>query len=95
MRTETDLELLDKLLDNYEMLLTERQRDAFTEMREKLLEGVRKRLSEKQRRWAEKILQEWEPRPVASSEFVPRGREVETPAALRRENLPMRPPGRR
>lgn len=32
---------------------------------------------------------------LVSRGLVPRGREVETPFVLRRENLPMKPPGRK
>jgi hypothetical protein len=54
-------------------------------------------LSDKQRAWARKIAgvggETYEN--LYSAGKVPRGREVPTPAVLRRENLPMRPPGRK
>lgn len=96
-RPEKDGEILNKLLDLYEMLLTENQRKAFEGMRDYLSKGGKRKLSPKQRKWASKILNQFEPiyGNYVSSGIVPRGREVETPTILRRENLPMAPPGRK
>lgn len=56
-------------------------------------------LTEGQRGWLEETAKRLgivEPaRNLVSRGLVPRGAEVPTPAVLRRENLPMRPPGRR
>jgi hypothetical protein len=56
-------------------------------------------LSAKQRVWVRAIYEKFFDEPMyenlASSGGLCRGREVETPAVLRRENLPMRPPKRR
>lgn len=94
-RSESDRELLGKLL-NYRNLLTEKQRDAFLEMQERLNRNAKLKLSPKQRRWAEIVLEEYDPsyRNLISNRLVPSGRNIETPAVLRRENLPMKPPGR-
>lgn len=57
-------------------------------------------LTAKQRAWAAGVIAGHyvEPEPeyenLISSGRAPRGREVETPALLRRENLPLRPPRR-
>lgn len=58
-------------------------------------------LSPKQRAWAESVATgkhvEAEPEyeNLVSRGLVPRGREVAPPTALRRENLPLKPPTRR
>ena len=79
--------------------ITEAEREAFDEMLA-MLDAGRCTLSEKQRAWVRSVGQ----RAGADIDGVmdrwkrgeiPRGREVETPVVLRRENLPMKPPGRR
>lgn len=56
-------------------------------------------LSLKQRGWLRAVYEKTFDEPMyenlASSGKLCRGREVETPAILRRENLPLRPPQRR
>jgi hypothetical protein len=56
-------------------------------------------LSDKQRAWMnaiyEQLFDEPEYENLASSGKLCRGREVPTPAILRRENLPLKPPRRR
>jgi hypothetical protein len=50
-----------------------------------------RRLTKKQRGWAEDIARRVFP--ILASD-VPKGNRVETPVLLRRANLPMKPPGR-
>lgn len=97
MRTENDRDLLTKLVTTYRDLLTEAQRDAFDDMDERLRGNVKRKLTFKQRRWAEKVLEEYEPsyENAISSGAAPLGRPVEMPAVLRRENLVFKPPGRK
>jgi len=56
-------------------------------------------LTAKQRQWAQRLLASLNGEVVYTNDWssgkVPRGREVETPPMLKRENLPLRPPGRR
>lgn len=89
----TDKELLDLVLEEEE--LPDEQREAFTDMRQKLGSG---KLSEKQRAFVRGVLgdkAEPEYENLVSSGKVSVGNHVETPAILRRENLPLRPPARR
>jgi len=91
-------------------VLIDAQREAFTEMRTEMRREIPRRcgfadreyarwsLSEKQRRWVVSVLEQHEPTyegDLVSSGKVPRGREVATIPALRPENLPKAPPGRR
>ena len=91
-----DAELLAKVLDSDD--LSDGVRAAFEDMQHKV---ERFGLSKKQREWARTILAGGKYVPpeeylnLVSGGQVPRGREVATPVALRRENLPMKPPPRR
>lgn len=73
--------------------------EAATAFREMLERG--RALTPKQRAWAEGVATgrhvEAEPEyeNLVSRGLVPRGREVEPPALLRREKLPLKPPTRR
>lgn len=90
----TDKELLKLALDDDE--LPDETREAFTDMQTKI--GVSGRLTDKQRAWVRNVLgdkAEPEYENLVSSGKVPRGVHVESPPVLRRENLPLRPPGRR
>jgi hypothetical protein len=77
--------------------LDEREAAAFAGMATRCERG--KPLTEGQRQWLEESaarLGVVEPaRNLVSRGIVPRGDEVPTPAVLRRENLPMKPPGRK
>lgn len=90
-RAQEDVELLRTVLANR---LEDEQHEAFSSMLEELVEGRRERLSGKQRSWVRDVLEEHIPQyeNLVSSGKVPRGREVETPPALR--NLPKRPPSK-
>jgi hypothetical protein len=65
--------------------------DAFKEMQSLLMTGERQVLSLSQRAWVEEAARRVMP---IDSSLVPRGREVEPPASLRRENLPLKPPSK-
>lgn len=93
---ESDRRLVRRVLDEE---ITEAEREAFDEMLA-MLDAGRRVLSEKQRAWVREVgkrsgadvdgvMDRWK------RGEIPRGREVETPAVLRRENLPMKPPGKR
>lgn len=94
--TREDMALLERAI----AAASAAERDAAADAFRRMLAG-RCKLTPKQRAWAEGVAEgrfvEAEPEyeNLVSSGRVPRGREVETPAALRRENLPLRPPGRR
>ena len=94
---ESDRVLVRDVLAESE--LTDEEREAFEEMRD-MLDTGRATLSDKQRAWVrnvgkragadiDRVMDRWK------KGEIPRGNEVETPAVLRRENLPMKPPGRR
>ena len=72
---------------------------AFRDMLKRLELGDQQQLSQKQRGYLASIYERVCAEPVylnlASSGKLCRGREVETPAVLRRENLPLKPPKRR
>jgi hypothetical protein len=88
---ERDRQLLGRVLAQE---LTGEQREAFADMLAGLVEGRRSQLSANQRGWARGVLDAHAPEyeNLVSSGRVPRGREVEVPAALR--DLPKRPPSR-
>lgn len=75
--------------------LPDKAREAFADMLSQLRERKIKGLTDKQRRWAKEMIGEPEYENLVTAGKVPRGREVPTPPMLRRENLPMKPPGRR
>ena len=82
-----DLELLDMLCGDPELEVSEWR--AFRNMRAEIRTGSYKRLSLKQRAWAEDVARRITP--IKASD-VPKGAEVETPEVLR--NLPKEPPRR-
>jgi hypothetical protein len=87
-----DLEILELLLDDATGEVTDYDRGAFVGMRARVINhlGVEtRRLSRKERKWAEDAARRIVPLNVKE---VPRGRPVETPAVLR--HLPKKPPGR-
>jgi hypothetical protein len=75
--------------------LKEHERDLFTVWLTELRDGVRNRLSMRQRVWANDVLDRSDERAanLVSRGLVPRGREVAVPEVLR--VLPKRPPGQR
>ncbi|GAC1448474.1 MAG: hypothetical protein PVSMB8_07460 [Vulcanimicrobiaceae bacterium] len=105
-RRDYDLKLLRQLLDHdHETLDRELEsgdtvREVFACILAEMTDytaNVAKRhsMSDKQRAWAENLLAEIKPTEnLVSRGLVPRGREVETIAALKPENLPRKPPGR-
>lgn len=95
MTVETDGKLLRDAIAK--PTLSEETREAFQDMLEKL-DANHRELSEKQRAWVKSALgDDLEPEyeNLVSAGKVPRGKEVETIPALRRENLPLKPPGRK
>lgn len=104
---ESDLRLLTKALEKLEERAVEVADDedaheylnnaisAFEDMRADIKDGKRAQLSAKQRDWAAREAGEELTLNLVSSGKVPRGREVLTPDALKPENLPKKPPGRR
>lgn len=84
-----DRELLSKLLTHD---LGEDEREAFSDMFQAILGGERRGLSEKQRAWAKRRLDELEPtyENLVSEGKVKRGKEVE----MMFERGPLKPPGR-
>jgi hypothetical protein len=86
-----DGELLEVILNSGD--LSEVEVHAFADMRAGLVDpnGPRRGLSKRQRAWAEEVARRVVP---IRAEEVPRGREVVDPVSLRRENLPLKPPGR-
>lgn len=97
----TDAEVLRRALahmkEDEELKGDDEAPERFAELIGEFDEGYRKALSPRQRAWANAVLDRYEPRVenLVSRGLVPRGRPVETPAALRPENLPKRPPARR
>ena len=87
-----DLKLLLALVDEHSHELTEGESEAFQDMLDRVRRGGR--MSLKQKQWAQKTLEKFQPtyENLVSSGQVPRGKEVPLPEVLR--NLPMRPPGR-
>lgn len=71
---------------------------AFRDMLTRLEDGFYDTLSAKQESFVRDIYVRVFPSEdggeIVLAKDVPRGKEVETPAMLRRENLPLRPPGR-
>jgi len=90
-RNEEDIALLRTVLDQR---LEDAEAEAFKSMLEELVEKRRDCLSGKQRSWVRDVVDAHVPQyeNLVSSGKVPRGREVETPPALR--NLPKRPPSK-
>jgi hypothetical protein len=85
-----DFALLQQLTgDADDAELNDVERTMLSDMFGQVREG--RRLTKKQRKWSEDIARRT--MPILASD-VPRGKRVETPVALRRENLPLRPPGR-
>lgn len=86
----TDDALLERVVD---YVLTERQTEAFAEMRDHVDAG--RRLSPAQRAWIRSVIKANEPtyKNEFSAGLVPRGADVPTPPAL--QNLPKKPPHRR
>jgi hypothetical protein len=88
-----DLSLLERILAPQNAPeLSPYERGAFAGMLADLKSGERATLSRKQRKFAEDTDARLKPIDAAT---VAKGKSVETPACLRRENLPMRPPGGR
>lgn len=101
MRYEDDVALVRKVLDEE---LRPFEREAFEGMLAKLLLDIRTGgmppcLTERQRTWlrdvgrrvgadVDNVMAKWK------AGQIPRGDEVPTPDVLKRENLPMKPPGR-
>jgi|HubBroStandDraft_2_1064218.scaffolds.fasta_scaffold107277_3 hypothetical protein len=79
--------------------LSENDRRAFRSMLNSLNAGAKLCLTEPQRAWVvgvfERVFDEEVYENLFSRGLVPVGRPVETPAVLRKENLPLKPPGRR
>jgi hypothetical protein len=86
----SDTELLQRALEGE---LSDDQREAFTDMLERVGRGGK--LTDKQRSWVKAVLDEPEYENLVSAGKVPMGKPIETPAILRPENLPKRPPPRR
>lgn len=92
---EKDRAILKQALEKPD--LSDENRESFEDMLEKL-NAADKELSPKQRSWVKTILgdaAEPEYENLFSSGKVPLGNPVETIPALRRENLPLKPPGRK
>ena len=87
-----DLALLEDVLAGK---LTDRQRSAFEEMRDGILEDEAhvRTLSPKQRAWVRRVLDVPTYENLVSSGRVERGAPVETPKVL--QVLPLKPPHRR
>jgi hypothetical protein len=85
-----DVSLIKKLL-TYE--LNDNQHDAFSDMSVRLQRSAVATLSEKQRHWAQEVLDQWEPQYLNdfSAGNIPRGKEV----VLNTGPKPLRPPTRR
>ena len=90
-----DQDLLRQALNAKE--LKEHERNLFAVWLIELENGERNRLSQRQRVWTNDVLDRSEERTanLVSRGLVKRGREVPLPEVLKRENLPMKPPGRR
>ncbi len=91
----TDLDLLNVLLADQTGGVRPDERKAFEDMHRWVADSlgtpiVGRRLKPKQRTWAEEAARRIVP---IDSRDVPRGKPVETPAALK--NLPKAPPGRK
>lgn len=89
---DDDIALLKEVLDTAKLAHVH---DTFENMLLKLQEHPTWTLTAKQRSWAQELVGKPVYENLASSGKAPRGREVPTPVVLRRENLPMKPPGRR
>ena len=74
--------------------ITEAEREAFADMKTDLESGARRALSRKQLEWAKQVRERFAPtyENAWSEGRVPKGRDVETPAALK--FLPKSPPRR-
>jgi hypothetical protein len=97
-KREDDLSHLAAVLDDHDHELQTGEAEAFASMRERLYADEKSALSPKQREWLRKVYERvtgggYEN--LVSTGRVKLGKAVETPACLRRENLPMKPPGRR
>jgi len=92
---KNDLEMLSKLLAESD--LDPSEREAFTDMQRHLRDRPSAILTEKQRAWVRGVLVRFEPQyeNLVSSGKVSNTTKVETIDLLKRENLPLRPPGRR
>lgn len=96
---EQDIRALKELLEDPERLTRKGEYDAFASMLDSLTgNGAFPDLTPTQRAW---VLSRCDDLgivaidPSSRNRDVPRGREVETPELLRRENLPMRPPAKK
>ncbi len=103
---ETDLSMLSELLDHHVDEMTEKEVEAFADMRfdlqayGEILKNTSAgrgfhQLTDKQRQWVTSVHERLIPAysNLVSRGLVPRGREVPTPAVLL--NLPKKPPPRR
>ena len=87
---QQDLETLTKLVEDFDGQLRDGELEAFMNMRAMLLEGQFHCLTDKQRAWAKKKLEEFQPEyeNLVSSGKVPRGNEVQSMVGP----LPKKPP---
>lgn len=86
---------LDLLAEVLGHTITEKEKEAFEEMRTQVESGKYMGITERQEQWVRRVLAEHKPTYTNdwSAGRVPRGAEVPTPKAL--QNLPKFPPGRR
>lgn len=104
---QADLDKLRALVARFDQMEVDEELDdsteshakAFRDMLKRLELGDQQSLTQKQRQYLggihERMMGEPDYVNIASSGKLCRGREVETPPMLRRENLPMRPPKRK
>lgn len=87
-----DVHLLQRLLTDCQ--LSDREIEAFAEMRDYVSQDSARALSKKQRDWAKAVYDRHNPvyENLVSSGKVPNRSSVPTPEVLK--NLPLRPPGR-
>lgn len=90
-----DKELLRRAIECSE--IKEHEKELFTKWLDELESGELRVLSMKRKTWANDVIDRDEPRAanLVSRGLVPTGREVPTPEVLKRENLPLKPPGRK
>jgi hypothetical protein len=106
---QAHLTLLKRVLDLFEDEVNAYAREAFERMYDDMTTELPSRcawgpavwkkwdLSESEERWVLKALGEEPPEPDTrlTDGDIPRGREVALPEILKRENLPLKPPGRK
>jgi hypothetical protein len=87
---QQDIDALDKLLDDHDGELRSSEVEAFRGMKAFLVDNQYATLSEKQRKWVMKRLEDFVPlyENLVSSGKVPRGKEVQLMVGF----LPKRPP---